>query len=355
MQKQFSGWYASMSFQQDAELTEKRFAAIESHVEGVTTSGLSLLARLAFRLNPQMGSPEVAALRQKLAGNATQPGDDELTMLSASALAVALGSNDDAIAALTATVVTCMSCGGLRHLEQPMDLVGMAGNVLRRLSETARRRPSLEQTKFSSPTVDKNDEVLAQALQTGDMSKVAQAIATLTNKALSSMARRQREFEGAIQKYVNIQDEELDILWWLEGNHSFDLALDFPEVASEHLALAMAKELGGLTKVLPGPPALSSLLSRTGLMAEPPQSLPDAIQRMPREWLDKSVEGLVTDRISPALTPILFALQRRHEVHGEDQWIAAWCTTTGLSRAAQLAPLQLAVAAYREFTLARLG
>lgn len=355
MRNQFSSWYASKSFQQDAALTEKRWAAIEGHVKAAGKSDLALLAKLAFRLKPQMGSPEVAALRQSLAGNAAQPGDDELIMLSASALAAAMDSKADSIAALAATVVSSVSCGGLRELQQPMDLVGIAENVLRQLSETARRRPSLEQVKLVAPTVDKNEEALIQAVNTGDLLNVVQALAVAANKAISAMARRQREFEAAVQKYVNIQDEELDILWWLEGGHSFDLSLEFSKVNAEHLPLAIARELGNLTKILPGPPALSSLLSRTGLLGAQLQSIPDAVQAMPQEWLNKAVDGLPNDGISAPLTPILFAMQRRHEVHGNDDWISPWGTTTGLPLEPVLSPVHLAAAAYREFSLTRLG
>lgn len=355
MQDQFPSWYASMSFQQDAAFTEKRWTAIKGHVEGVTRAGLILLAKLAFRLKPQMGSPEVAALRQALSGDAAQPGDEELIMLSASALAVAMGSDAGGIAALAATVVSSMSCGGLRELKQPMELVGMADNVLRELSETARRRPSLEQVKLVTPVVDKNDDALVQAVNTGELKNVVQALAVATNKAISAMARRQREFEAAVQKYVNIQDEELDILWWLEGSHSFDLGLDFSKVTAEHMPLAIARELANLTKVLPGPPALASLLSRTGLLDAPLQSIPDLVQGMPQEWLNKAVDGLPNDGISASLTPILFAIQRRHEVYGKDDWIAAWATTTELPREPVLSPIQFAAAAYREFSLTRLG
>jgi hypothetical protein len=355
MQDQFSSWYARMSFEQDAALTEKRWRAIEGYVEGLTKSDVALLAKLAFRLKPQMGSPEVAALRQALGGDGTQPGDDELILLSASTLAAAMDSDSDSIAALAATVVSSMSCSGLRELKQPMDLIGIAENVLRQLSETARRRPSLEQVKLVAPTVDKNDEALMQAVNSEVLLNVAQTLAAATNKAISAIARRQRDFEGAVQKYVNIQDEELDILWWLEGGRSFDLSLDFSKVAAAHLPLAIARELGNLTKVLPGPPALLSLLSRTGLQNAPLQSIPESVQAMPQEWLNEAVEGLPSDGISANLTPILFAMQRRHEVFGKDDWIAVWSTTTGLPREAVLSPIQFAAAAYREFSLTRLG
>lgn len=355
MQNGFSSWYASMSFQQDAAFTAKREAAIDAYVKTVTRSGLATLAKLAFRLKPQMSSPEVAALRQALGGEATPPGDDELLMLSASALATAMDSESDGVTALAATVVASVSCGGLRELMQPMDLVGLSGNALRRLSETSRRRPSLKQAKLVTPAVDKTDPTLQQALNAGNMPEAVQALVVATNKAISAIARRQREFETVVQKYVDIQDEELDILWWLEGEHSFHLGMDFSKVAPEHLPLAIARELSGLTKVLPGPPALSSLLSRTGLLDAPLQSIPAAVQSMPEAWLNQAIDSLVADGVSATLTPILFAMQRRHEVEGKDDWIAAWCTTTGLTREAKLSPLQLAAAAYREFTLIQLG
>lgn len=355
MHDDFSSWYAGMSFQPDAAFTEKRWAAVDEHVQAVSKDSLALLSKLAFRLNPQMGSSEVAALRQALTGEATSPGDEELLMLSAAALAAAVDSDADGIAALAATVVMCVACASLRALEQPMDLVGKAANVLRQLSETSRRRPSLKQAKFIAPTVDKNDEGYAQALATANVLTIADALVTATNKSISALAKRQRDFEMSVQKYVNIQDEELDILWWIEGKHSFDLDQGFSQVSGEHLPLAIARELAGLTKVLPGPPALHSLLSRTGLLAAPEVSVVDAIQSMPPAWLSKVVEPLKNAGISPTLTPILFGLQRRQEVHGKDDWIAPWCTTTGLSRDVKLAPISLAEAAYREFSLTMLG
>ena len=95
-----------------------------------------------------------------------------------------MNSDAGSIAALVATVVSSMSCSGLRDLKQPMDLVGMAENVLRQLSETARRRPSLGQVKLVDPTVDSNDEALIQAVNTGVLLNVAQALVVATNKAI---------------------------------------------------------------------------------------------------------------------------------------------------------------------------
>ncbi|PHV10314.1 GTPase-associated system all-helical protein GASH [Chitinimonas sp. BJB300] len=354
MKGEFSKWYAT-SFPQEASFIEQRWKAIDACSEELRKSSLVLLTTLAFRLKPPKSSTEVSALRQALTGEAAAVGDEELHILSASTLAVAMGSTNKDIVALAASIVASASCGGLRDLKQPMDLVGQSDNVLRQLSETSRRRPALEQAKFVTPLLDKADPTLLKALDNEIPSDVAQALIGATNKALSKMASRQREFEAAVQKYVTIQDEELDILWWIEGGHSFDLAQDFSKIEAEHLPLAIARELAGLTKVLPGPPALSSLLSRTGLLDAPLLSIPGCVQSMPIDWLNNAVDKLKGEDVSPALTPILFALQRRHEVDGQDDWISAWSTTTGLSREPVLSPLQIAVAAYREISWTQLG
>lgn len=356
MKNEFTRWLSSMSFQEDASFTDQRWDAINSLLVAVNVGRLALLARLAFHLKQPMGSPEVAELRNVFAGHTPPPGDEELSLLSASALAIAMDSDTDAISALAATIVACIACTGLRKLKQPMDLVGMSDNVLRSLADTSRRRPSIAHAKLVTPTVDMPDlSAMTSSFQPASVESVLQSVVAATNKTLGAMARRQREFEVAVQKFVNVQDEELDILWWLEGGHSFDLGADFLDTLPQYRPLGIAHELASLTKVLPGPPAIQSLLSRTGIPHAEPQSIPDAVQCMPIDWLSKTVESLEVGRLSAHLTPILFAVHRRQEVDGIDKWIDVWCAATGLSREVKLEPLQLAVAAYREFSLVRMG
>ncbi len=357
MKNDFSRWFSSMSFQEDASFTDQRWNAITGFLEGAVNTGrLALLARLAFHLKQPMGSPEVAELRNVLAGGATPPGDGELSLLSASTLAVAMDFDTSSGAALAATVVTCTACAGQRELRQPMDLVGMSDNTLRHLAETSRRRPSIAQAKLVTPTVEMPDlSEMMNSFQQASVQSALQSVVTATNKAIGAMARRQREFEVAVQKFVNIQDEELDILWWLEGKHCFELGTDFLDTLPQYRPLAIPHELASLTKVLPGPPAIQSLLSRTGILLAEPQSIPEAVQCMPIDWLGKTIESLEVGCVSASLTPILFGMLRRQEVEGSDKWIDVWCAATGLSREAKLEPMQLAVAAYREFSLARMG
>jgi hypothetical protein len=355
VQNEFTGWYSSLSFNDDENYIGKRWESVEKLIEETDWSDLEILVQIAFRIKVQMGSPEVATLRSKLSGDLGALGDEELTLLAAAALAYQMNDDSDE-AALVATAVSTASCAGLRPLQQPMDLVGISENVLRRLAETSRRRPALQAQKPPRSTLDPNEVVaFVTKANEGSYGEAAQAIATSTNKIFNGLAKRQATFEASVQRYVLVQDEELDILWWLLGNHCNELDLGFVEIPPEQRPLAIARELAKLTTVLPGPSAVTSLLTRTGVQAAPRLSIAAAVQSMPTKWLASALGEFSIAQADRYTKPILFAFLRHQELEGNDGWIKAWSTLTGLDQATELDPLQLAETVYREFVLAKLG
>lgn len=355
MQNEFADWYSSLSFNDDANYIAKRWESVEKLIEENDRNDLELLIQIAFRIKVQMGSAEVAALRSKLSSDLGAPGDEELTLLAATVLAYEMNDDSDE-AARVATAVSTAFCVGLRPLKQPMDLVGLSENVLRRLAETSRRRPALEAQKPPRSTLDPNEvNAFVTKANGGAYGEATQAIAVSTNKILSGLAKRQATFEAAVQRYVRVQDEELDILWWLLGNHCNDLGLSFSNVPVEQRPLAIARELAKLTTVLPGPSAITSLLTRAGVLEAPRLSITAAVQGMPAKWLAEAIAEYSIDQSDRFTKPILFAFLRHQELEGNDGWIQGWSTLTGLDQAAEVDPLQLAETAYREFVLAKLG
>jgi hypothetical protein len=61
-----------------------------------------------------------------------------------------------------------------------------------------------------------------------------------------------------------VQDEELNVLWWLHGGHSELAKVPFGELPVAQRPLVLAAELSDLSTILPGPPSLAALLSRAG-------------------------------------------------------------------------------------------
>ncbi|WP_114968225.1 GTPase-associated system all-helical protein GASH [Rhodoferax ferrireducens] len=355
MQEDFLRWYATMSFGEDEGHAAKRFETVRALVKDPTTATLEVLIRLAFRLKIQTSAPEVAEVRSKLTGELRPPGDEELAMLAASALACAMDSDSDN-SSLAATMVATASCGGLRSLAQPIDLVGMSKSVTRKLAEVSRRRPSLEPTRALVTSLDKTEVAAAETqVSEGNLGGALQTVVNSINKALAAVSRRQTAVETQFQKYTKLQDEELDILWWLQSGHCADLQNDFPDVPAEHRPLAIARELATLTKVLPGPTALQSLFLRAGVPEAPQRSIEVAVQGMPKSWLDMVLCDVDKDKISPVTTPILFALNRRKELDGDEGWAPPWSKLTSLDQGVELEPLCLAEMAYREFLLVQFG
>lgn len=355
MQDDFFNWYSSMEFSGDTDVRLKRWNSVLAVAKAPSPGTLEVLTRLAFRTKMQPFSAEAAQLREQLADGAPPLGDEELALLAASALSVIL-DRLDATSARAAALVTGASCSGLRGVKQPMDLVGMARNAQMHLAETFRRRPSLEQQKVVNPQLD--IQAGLDGLQEGNVATVRAAIsamATAVTKALTAMASRQRQFESAVQEYVRVQDEELDILWWLQGGRCTIFDMPFEDVPTEHRPLVFATELVNLTKVLPGPTALPSLFCRTGVDRGTEMTISDAIQGLPKEWLAHILLDEKADKISIVTTPILEAVRRRKEVDGQDNWIAAWSTVCGISQDAQLSALQFSEAVYRELLQVRLG
>lgn len=354
----FASWLSDLSITETADHAEKREAAVHAYLEDATKKSLELLARVAFNVKVNMESPEVAELRTKLTGQANPPGDVELVRLAAAALMAAMQDDeDDETAAIAATVVATTACGGLRKPKLPVDLVGIGANILLQLSDTSRRRPSLE---FAKPPlaalVPAEVNAAAEKAGQGDHVGALNALVASTNKVLGSLKNRQVASEAAFRLYVKMQDEELDILWWLLGSHCDSLSQNFDEVPAVQRPLAFANELSRLTISLPGPTAIQSLLARAGVTAKktPKQKLTAAVESMSAAWRSSILSVVGGGDISASSTPILFAIQRCQEIDGAAGWATPWAALTGLSETAELEPLKLAEAAYRELILAQL-
>jgi len=348
VQAEFFRWYSSMEFGEDADVRVKRWNGLTAVAKSPSVTTLEALTRLAFRKKLQNMTVDANQLREQLAADGPPLGDEELALMAGAALALILRPMDTT-SAKAASLITGASCAGLRRLAQPMDLVGMAKNVQTQLAETFRRRPALEQPKLVNPQLDIQANL--DALDVGDITTVHAAIKALvseSSKALKAIAVRQRQFESAVRGYVRVQDEELDILWWLQGEDCLTFGVPFADVPLDHRAIAFAIELAALTKVLPGPTALPALLSRAGVDDNVRLGIPEAIQGIPKEWLAYLVPEERVSKVSAVTTPILEAARRRQEVDGQDTWIAAWATVTGLDQATKLPALRLAESLYCE-------
>jgi hypothetical protein len=150
---------------------------------------------------------------------------------------------------------------------------------------------------------------------------------------------------GKIEDYFTIQDEELQMLWWLLGERSIDRNCAFSSLSAVERPLVLAKELAGLTGYLPGPFAIKSILSRAGLRDSDELTIVECVNAGDQEWL----KWLVDDQQpSPVTRPIHAAVSRKLETGDNESWISGWAAAAEIDSAQKVSALQLGLLFYRE-------
>lgn len=277
-------------------------------------------------------------------------GERELKVLAGATLAAILGCGKS-IAIYAGLATSTASMSGLRQFSLPMSLTGMAENALHDHAELNRQRPDASallggrvQIKFDTtalmqPLKDQpNAEAIVNAL--GQLAK-------LTNDAVNLLVQGQTKLSSAINSFLRIQDEELQMLWWLIGERSLDLNCKFSEIDRHFLPLALGRELAAMTEVLPGPVSIEGLLSRAGVKVEREIVMAEAIDSSPEDW----ISSLIVDmEPSPILHPLHFAAKRRAEA-GPEAWIKAWAATVGVEPRQTLREVEVGLLFYKESLL----
>lgn len=350
MNADFAGWYADV-FMEDGPVRAARWKGVVDTAIIADFRTLEILVRYAFAtVAPADGGKNEALAAQhkavltSLAGNgpvlAPTVSSRELQVLAAAVLARLFPTMpDSAIAVLNA------SFGGMRKVDLPMDLTGLASRALVDLSKKKHERPDAKELEVVAPKID--FEVSPEAMGSmaaaqwkGELDRLRDASRT----AVRTITDGQNRIARLLARQISLGDEELQMLWWLIGGHSSEAKTSFADVSIAFRPLAFGKELGRLTKVSPGPASVIALLARAGVTDEA-LKISDTINAADVSWIKEATES---PAISPITTPLHFALERRLEVCSDDAWVPAWNALTGLSADATMSALGLAELFYRE-------
>ena len=174
--------------------------------------------------------------------------------------------------------------------------------------------------------------------------------AEATNTALAEVLRMLKSLAIAATDFAAIQDEELQMLWWVFGGRSAEMECAFDAIHLDAQSLILAADLAGMTKFLPGPMSAKAILSRSGLKERKRCTIPAAVNACDSGWLNRQVEGR---EISPVMQPIHFAIKRKLETGDDTSWVAGWSGAIGIEAAHAMSALTLGNLFYRERLIAR--
>jgi hypothetical protein len=188
-------------------------------------------------------------------------------------------------------------------------------------------------------------EKVQQQFDANGVAAAFDAAAAAVGAGLESMRMRLAAAVDSTSRYIAIQDEELEMLWWVLGERSEDLKQPFKDIPAKAQPLVLAKELADATQFLPGPISTKGLLSRAGLKESKKVTIPDSVNACDGAWL-KSLGPL--DKVSAVSHPLHFAIARKLETSDDTSWVAGWAHSCGVDENHNFPILTLANLFYRE-------
>ena len=350
MHRDFPRWYAAVSLGSDAARQGVRWTALQALTQQADSALIEALVRLAFGTRQAPSSEALARIHA-----AYRAADDtfeasraarEMQVLAAASLAV-LSEGRGGNAATAALSVATASMAGGRSAELPMDLPALAEAAIERLADANRTRPNLAGLVSAEPPKVDFEGASAKAKE-GSWDAVALAFtaaATSTRTALRGLAARQASAVSAIDRFLQVQDEELQMLWWVFGGRSIDLNCAFGTVPADAQPLVFASELADCTASLPGPRSIAPLLARAGLKERKRLTIASALGAAGSPWLTTMMGN---GDPSPVTRPLHFAIQRCLEAGGGDTWLPNWAAVAGVDAARPYPAPALSLLFYRE-------
>ena len=154
-----------------------------------------------------------------------------------------------------------------------------------------------------------------------------------------------------LQKILTVQDEELQMLWWMVSGWSEMWDCSFSDIDNKARPILLAKEAASMTKEVSESPSLKALFSRVGVDGNTKITIPEAVNACGVENL-----GRLAHKSAPCSTifPLHFAMFRALETGADPAWIAGWSKASGIGEKSQIVPLELALQVHRELKLMKL-
>jgi hypothetical protein len=133
---------------------------------------------------------------------------------------------------------------------------------------------------------------------------------------------------SAVSSHLTIQDEELNVLWWLFGETSRDFQKPFRSFGRGPAAIIAASELADLLAFPPAPVSSESFLRQTLRSKDdtdppPTTTLLDALKGIDKDWKQARATAVLNSLEDfNSLCPLHLILMKTCEAKQEDDWPA---------------------------------
>ncbi len=352
MRDEFPRWYRQVDISENRPRLDARWKGVSSLVRAADRKTIETMVAVLLKAKSRPDATALAMQREhfkltddlfEMSGN-----DRELEILCGTALATVLNGTTE-VAARAALMTSVGFFAGARKADFPFDFAAAAEATIATISEQRRNRPAVPQLdRIARMGVDAESiEKLKQGITHEHVVGAINAVAGQVAAVASDMTAKVNATIKAIECFLAIQDEELQMLWWLFGGRSKILDRPFAEVPADAQPLVLASEVADFTQFIPGPNSVKPILSRAGLKERKKAgaSIAAAINACDDDFLQELVEGVEP---APVVRPLHFAIHRKLEAGDDTSWIANWSAVTGIDAELTLPGIELGNLFYRE-------
>ncbi len=355
MHKLFGEWYKIASVQVSGEQLPKRWAGVESFVEGINQESALDMVRIYHGRdtnNPAFVETYCTSFQAIDPLFPMRENALELQVLAGASIVQCIEKNTDlSISVAYATV--CPNFQGLGPHVLNSEIVEIAQEYLTREGIKVRAIAKIPEIHADSlkPELKKTitEAVAANNYQTlsPHLLPLIEYIETSSKQLTQSTAKA----IDILSDSLLIHKEQANILWWILGEHSNDLKIPFVKIAFPWACLVAAKELSDLTRLVPGPYSAEAFLSKMIHMGrkKAPQevTLKQAIDNSSLQWRENWRKKMNNNGIDD-LCPLYYAVGKSVETGNNSAWEAAYEIKSKIKTDKPMHPVKLAIQAYQE-------
>lgn len=310
MHEHFSSWFRTASAQadRDPELLAKRWSGVEAVSNSIKLDDVDELVKksFGFESSDDFNETFLNLLVESDPAFPTQENDQLLSILAGSAIANVIEEEGEYAEYASMAVVSCHFDG--RRECKTTGLPDISRIFLKR--QSSQRFTSNHPVTFKAFPFGKRSTEALTALET-----TPEIVASIA-KSLSSLSAKTSQIANWAKSATNqtkIQQEELNVLWWLLGECSRDMSVHFSDIGVPGCYFVIAKELTDLVTLLPGPVSASAFLKKAigiaGDGGKKDVTILKAVNETSVEWKSSLLDAFPFEP-SPEISPCLYgALQ----------------------------------------------
>jgi hypothetical protein len=367
MHDNFADWYRSASIVPPEGLLKSRWAGVQDICKQPDLTLLMSLAKL-FTLPNSTESAIPSGFREafKKHDDNFSPRNNlqEVRVLAGAALRMVIEQNQYPQSPLAALAIVCGLFGPREALAPEREHLETAQRFLVKYSKETRETVAPTPIKIPSFTkLQFNDTFPPSHFSVHQTPNLQQPLVNSLNALADTMAglfSALKQSQKSIEQLThasNVREEEVAILWWLQGRFSRDLQKSFSDLSYSAGSIVFPMELADLTKFLPGSETIIAVLVHSLHLAGAPSSsesitIANAVNATPREWREKTCAKYKVDSTG-LLSPLLLAMHKSLETEGRDEWFPVYRRVSDIPIDKPFPLIQLSLQLFRERMLLR--